>query len=796
MLIFGSRVRSRTTGFGEFTCPVCRTPQQCHRIVHRRWFTLYFLPLLPLGSGQEQVACQGCLSRFEPESLSGEVRPLGVMEATSVDSGTAAASIPNVSGQPPRTSGLAITSLTLGVISPLMLCLCSLSLVTSLIAIVTGHVSLWQIKNSGGNLAGRGIAIGGLLMGYPMLLVSILVLAIFLPGVREGWQARELEQSGVSRRIDAAERLRSAEADVMAADTDGWATGNSNSARDLADDFSVVLKQMREALFTSESGRGLSLTKGEFVTHCEIHEGHCAFIVHVPSYRQFDSDAKQSLASLAWQVAQMTATDTMQPGDRLAVGMRGTLFYGAVMVGEVAAKEGQPSGFRESDRDGLLAFFEPSLASTNQLAGTATPKLKRREPKVIDEREGDPLADVAPEVESSTESGATMQTIADQPPRPGESDVASTVADAPNAPLSAVGRADADRPGSTISPDPEVLSEVIDPSQSSSNVANLGPRNGVSRTADRRRTSNDRVASSELLVQQFPDMGWAVKSLDFSPDGRWLAAGKMDRKLLILDIDSGKTLSQVERLEDLSQVDQVQFSPDGKFVVAAGYSGAVVSWRVDEKGALWDRASRRRQAHAVKSLQFSPTAPFLITGDSKGELIWQSFRGETSNSRTQKALKRAVVAVYLPAQGIEAMATDGSHLVRVNLRTAKVTIGDPFRRGVAGAAAFSGDGSRLAICNGYRVELWDTRDVSVLRTFEQKGETQWCVAFLPDHRRLLSGGRGKVTLWDIESKTAVHRFDLGSSSYVQTIAVSRDGSMLAAIPSSAGQTLAVFRIPE
>ena len=123
MLIFGSHVRSRTTGVGEFTCPVCRSSQQYQRFVHQRWFTVYFLPLIPLGSSREQIACQGCLSRFEPASLSGEQGPQTVLDVAAADSGAAAHPMPSVTAQSPPTSGLAITSLTLAAISPLMLCL-------------------------------------------------------------------------------------------------------------------------------------------------------------------------------------------------------------------------------------------------------------------------------------------------------------------------------------------------------------------------------------------------------------------------------------------------------------------------------------------------------------------------------------------------------------------------------------------------------------------------------------------------------------------------------------------------
>ncbi len=70
----------------------------------------------------------------------------------------------------PRTSGLSIASLVCGILA-----LPTLGL-TGLPAIITGHLGLSSIKKSGGALAGRGMAIAGLVTGY--LGFSLIVIAI------------------------------------------------------------------------------------------------------------------------------------------------------------------------------------------------------------------------------------------------------------------------------------------------------------------------------------------------------------------------------------------------------------------------------------------------------------------------------------------------------------------------------------------------------------------------------------------------------------------------------------------
>lgn len=70
-----------------------------------------------------------------------------------------------------RTNGLAIASLVLGIIWCYW--------VTSVLAVVFGHIALSQIKRSNGTQSGRGMAIAGLVLGYVWLaLLVVLIVAV------------------------------------------------------------------------------------------------------------------------------------------------------------------------------------------------------------------------------------------------------------------------------------------------------------------------------------------------------------------------------------------------------------------------------------------------------------------------------------------------------------------------------------------------------------------------------------------------------------------------------------------
>jgi hypothetical protein len=67
-------------------------------------------------------------------------------------------------------------------VASFILGLLGFTLITSLLAVVFGHIALSQIRQGGGKLGGKGLAITGLVLGYlviiPSVIVAIVVLAI------------------------------------------------------------------------------------------------------------------------------------------------------------------------------------------------------------------------------------------------------------------------------------------------------------------------------------------------------------------------------------------------------------------------------------------------------------------------------------------------------------------------------------------------------------------------------------------------------------------------------------------
>ena len=106
-----------------------------------------------------------------------KVKPEGAADWQTVDSlpefaadlpapSSAPAPLSAAPAPPAKTSGMAITALVLGILGPVS---CGL---TALVGLVLGLISMNKIKESGGQLGGRGIALAGTIVSAVFLLIG------------------------------------------------------------------------------------------------------------------------------------------------------------------------------------------------------------------------------------------------------------------------------------------------------------------------------------------------------------------------------------------------------------------------------------------------------------------------------------------------------------------------------------------------------------------------------------------------------------------------------------------------
>lgn len=99
---------------------------------------------------------------------------------------------------PPKTEGLAVVSLVLGILS-----LVACNIFTGIPAIICGHMSRSRIERSNGTVAGGGLAIAGLVLGYfSVALLAVGVAGFLIMGAAVGFSIPVFQKALAVQTID------------------------------------------------------------------------------------------------------------------------------------------------------------------------------------------------------------------------------------------------------------------------------------------------------------------------------------------------------------------------------------------------------------------------------------------------------------------------------------------------------------------------------------------------------------------------------------------------------------------
>ena len=103
MLIFGLRVCFRTVGHGMFHCQRCGGDRGYRHRAGRRWFHIFYIPVIRLGRTGEHLQCLDCRGRFRPGALA--IPTAAQMEAALPAGTLAAATCMLLAGNPGQPAG-------------------------------------------------------------------------------------------------------------------------------------------------------------------------------------------------------------------------------------------------------------------------------------------------------------------------------------------------------------------------------------------------------------------------------------------------------------------------------------------------------------------------------------------------------------------------------------------------------------------------------------------------------------------------------------------------------------------
>ena len=197
-----------------------------------------------------------------------------------------------------------------------------------------------------------------------------------------------------------------------------------------------------------------------------------------------------------------------------------------------------------------------------------------------------------------------------------------------------------------------------------------------------------------------------IYGVAWSPDGRLLASGGKERKILVWAAEDGRLVHSLTGHED--NIGALAWSPDGQMLASGSDDKTIRIWEVASETAVM---TLRSHGDNVLSVAWSPNGQMLASGSVDHQVIlWDIETARPSHAFAE-------------------------HTDAVN------------------CVVWSPNGRILASASGdTTIRLWDIQSHALHRML--KGDSAWIssIAWSPDGRILAAGlGSGSVDVWDVES---------------------------------------------
>jgi WD40 repeat protein len=241
-------------------------------------------------------------------------------------------------------------------------------------------------------------------------------------------------------------------------------------------------------------------------------------------------------------------------------------------------------------------------------------------------------------------------------------------------------------------------------------------------------------------------------------------------------------------LDTEEEIEEIQYSPDGKYFASRSKSG-ILLWNADDLSLRYAGDSSlpptpiNGHFSPVYSIAFSPDGKMLASGGTDGYVIlWDAETREVIGEPFKGQTGFVWSVAFTPDGKTLASASDDRTVILWDVAT-RTQIGQPLagHKGAVISVAFSPDGKTLASgSEDDAIILWNVQTrTQIGDPLTGHKDRVWSVVFSPDGRSLASGSTdGIIILWDVASRQPSQPLT-GHTGPVRGMAFSPDGKTLA-----------------
>ena len=285
------------------------------------------------------------------------------------------------------------------------------------------------------------------------------------------------------------------------------------------------------------------------------------------------------------------------------------------------------------------------------------------------------------------------------------------------------------------------------------------------------------ISSTYFLTKTFKHPSFA-SSVDFSPDGKYIAAGGYKGYCRIFDVITEK----VERIPSphTLEISAIRFSPDGKQFAAGSVDKTISMWEAKPTRLLYMLDNKVSETSKITKLSFSPHNQYIVAGDHDGSIHMWDLETQTKNSIGRHNNNDAIRSTSFNQDGKYLVTASFEELFMWNMPEEKMVdkciVEDP--DDAMYSASLNPDAQHILTAHDNKTAY--IRDIAkniILKQFiGHVGPVTWA-GYHPDGSIITASLDKTVRLWDIRTEAQTHML-MGYESKIQSVSCSPDGTRI------------------